>query len=111
MNIADALFIFGVACLTIALFESYRRFNHERNERWGQNVHKMAKYHFNFMTQRFELTKEQLEALPFRTVGRKELYKIIGSIEYNPFGVYMDKVTVKENEVGHDLQFRYIITK
>lgn len=111
MNIIDALFIFGVACLTIALFESYRRFNYERNERCGQNVHKMAKYHFNFTTQRFELTKEQLEALPFKVVHDDEFWKICGSIEYNPHVLYGRLVTLKENECGHDLQFRYIYQK
>lgn len=109
MNVVDALFILGVSCLVVAYLEDYRRAQVERVEKAGQWYHKMHKYHFNFTTQRFELTKEQLEALPFKTVGRKELYSILGSIEYNPFGVYMDKVAVKENEVGHDLQFRYIV--
>lgn len=58
-------------------------------------------------TLRIMLSKEELEALPFKQVTKDELYELKGNDDYNPTVYYSEKVELQANEVGHDLVNRY----
>ena len=58
-------------------------------------------------TLRIMLSKEELEALPFKQVRKDEVYELKGNDDYNPTVYYSEKVELQANEVGHDLVNRY----
>jgi hypothetical protein len=71
---------------------------------WNNKSHAQ----FDRRSMRILLTPKQIEALPFKTVNKDELWEVMATMEFNPTTYYPAEVEILPTEEGHDLNFRYI---
>lgn len=56
-----------------------------------------------------ELPKEKIESLPTKAINYDQYNELIQELDYNPEVCYNLYVELHENEIGHDLNYRYIL--
>jgi len=65
--------------------------------------------HYNPASYRIELPQEVLNNLPLKQININMLLELMRNADYNPICYYNDKIVLAENEMAHDLSYRYIL--
>ncbi len=67
--------------------------------------------YYNTITFRLELPKDVLEELPIKQINTKDFIELLKNADYNPICYYNKRIDIAENEMGHDVNFRYVLKK
>lgn len=66
---------------------------------------------YNPDTLRIHLSFSELRNMPTKSVNSEELYELKCNADYNPTAYYEHEIPLYVGEVGHDLVYRYLLTR
>lgn len=55
------------------------------------------------------LTQKELNALKFKSVTIKEVMELLREDYFVTINFYANRISLRNNEIGHDSNFRYIV--
>jgi len=64
---------------------------------------------YNSKSLRIHLSQEEIKSLSLKIISENELRNLECEADFNPTYFYKERMEINIGEVGHDLEYRYII--
>jgi len=78
-----------------------------KNSRWTEEL--TSHEYFNSGKMKIILPVKELKKLPIKEIDKMDWYEVSCQVTFNPLPMYAEKLPIYRGEVGHDLEFRYVV--